>query len=557
MEQKSLHVAYFSMEFAFDDRFRNYAGGLGVLAADIAHSFADLGTSAACLTLWYHGDDAKEKALDPSPHMRKREETVEVQIEDRKVKIVIWQYDVVGKNGHVVPVFFLSSYTPENTRWDRDLTRYLYSSDRYTRLGQEAILGVGGYRALKKMGYTSVDYYHMNEGHTALIGLERIKTNGFNEDVVRSKSTFTTHTPIPAGHDYFDYHLAQETLGSLLPNNIKTLATNDSLGMTQLAMNLSIRTNAVSRRNQEVIREMFPGREILNVTNGVYHPRWTGDAMRELFDSRIPGWERDPGQFERIFDVPGHDIFETHQKQKRALIDWVNAQPRCFAIDEMIDEDKLDDHTLTIGFARRFVPYKRPGLIFRDIERLRRVGFKKVQFIFAGKCHPDDMFCNRLRETIFRFGSELRGQVRVAVIPDYNLDVAKHLVTGCDVWLNNPTPPREASGTSGMKAAINGGLNLSILDGWWIEGYEQRPMAGWGVTGSTHEDDFGDRDAQDAEELLSKLEDVIHCYYDRTDEWHERMKNAIALGSYFNTHRVVSEYEERLWWESDRSSPSV
>jgi starch phosphorylase len=547
MENNPLHVAYFSMEFAFDDRFKNYAGGLGVLAADTAYSFADLGIPAACVTLWYHQDDDRERALDPSPYMRKRDETIEVQIEDRKVKIVIWQYDVVGKNGHVVPVFFLSSHTPENTRWDRDLTKYLYASDRYTRLGQEAILGIGGYRALKKLGCSSIDYYHMNEGHTALIGLERLRSNGFNMDVVRSKSTFTTHTPVPAGHDYFDYHLAQETLGNILPANIKDLATQDRLGMTQLAMNLSIRTNSVARRHQEVTREMFPGHEIENVTNGMYHPRWAGDGMKDLFSKRTPNWEQDPAQLENIFSVPDQEIVLAHKQQKKYLIEWINSQPQCFRIENMLPEDYFDEDTLTIGFARRFVPYKRPGLIFRNLDRLREIGFHKLQFVFAGKCHPDDMFCNKLRDSIAHYSTELRGQIKVAVIPDYNLDIAKRLVTGSDVWLNNPIPPREASGTSGMKAALNGALNLSILDGWWIEGFERRPLAGWGVAGSTHEDDFGGRDDHDASELLSNLNDVIHTYYDNPQGWQERMKHAIALAGYFNTHRMVNEYQERIW----------
>ena len=547
MENNSLHVAYFSMEMAFDDRFKNYAGGLGVLAADALYSFADLGIAGAGVTLWYHQDDSSEKTLDPSPYMKRREETIEVQIEDRKVKVIIWQMDVVGKNGFIVPVFFLSTNTPENTKWDRDLTKWLYASDRYTRLGQEAILGIGGYRALKKLGYSNIDFYHMNEGHTALIGLERLRTNGFNEDVVRTKSTFTTHTPVAAGHDYFDYSLAEETLGNILPNNIRDLATHDNLGMTQLAMNLSVRTNSVAKRHQEVTREMFPGREIKNVTNGMYHPRWVGSHMKELFDTHLQNWEQNPSVFEHAFDIPNEDIFRAHMTQKKELVDWINNQPQCFSMENLTDDDYFDENTLTVGFARRFVPYKRPGLIFKNLDRLREVGYKKLQIVFAGQCHPDDMFCNKLRAGIANFGRELRGQIRVAVIPKYNLDVAKHLVTGCDVWLNNPIPPREASGTSGMKSALNGGLNLSILDGWWIEGFEQRPMSGWGFGGSTHENDFGVRDEHDANELLDNLKGVIHTYYENKDEWIERMKHSIALTSYFNTHRMVQEYNDKIW----------
>lgn len=535
------------MEFAFDDRFKNYAGGLGVLAADTAYSCADLGISSAFVTLWYHQNDDPNTALKPEDFMTRLDETVEVQIEDRKVKISIYRYDVVGIDGHVIPVFFLSTFNPENTRWDRDLTKYLYASDRYTRLGQEAILGIGGYRALKVLGYSTIDYYHMNEGHTAFIGLERLQTNGHNYDVVKAKSTFTTHTPVPAGHDYFDYHLAQETLGMIIPPNIRELATHDKLGMTQLAMNLSIRTNAVAKRHQQVTAEMFPDHQIENVTNGMYHPRWVGEHMQNVFDTHIGDWRRTPQLLENAHSIPTNEIVEAHNTQKKSLVEWLNAQPECFDIPNMKDEDYFDEETLTIGFARRFVPYKRPGLIFHDLDRLRELGYKKIQIVFAGKCHPDDTFCNKLRGSIAHYGSELRGQIRVAMIPDYNLDIAYHLLTGSDVWLNNPILPREASGTSGMKSAVNGGLNLSILDGWWIEGFELRPGAGWGVSGSTHERDFSGRDDHDANELYNHLADVIDCFYNREDEWRERMKEAIALGSHFNTHRMVREYMERMW----------
>jgi starch phosphorylase len=547
MEGKPLHVVYFSMEMAFKDEFKNFAGGLGVLAADAMYSFADLGIQGAGITLWYHQDDDKGKALMPPPSMRKREETVEIQIEDRKVKIIIWQMDITGKNGHTVPVFFLSSYTPENSKWDRDLSKHLYASDRYTRLGQEAILGIGGYRALKKMGYGPIDFYHMNEGHVALIGLERLRSNGFNEDIVRSKSTFTTHTPIPAGHDYFDYHLAQDTLGNIIPANIKSLATQDSLGMTQLAMNLSCKTNSVSKRHQEVTSMMFPGYTIENVTNGIYHPRWVGNALKDVYTRFLPGWEQNPLAFENVKNIPNQELIDAVHKQKKSLVDWINANPAWFNLPNILKEDLFDEQTLTIGFARRFVPYKRPGLIFHNLDKLRAVGYKKLQIVFAGKCHSDDMFCNRLRDNIAHYSSELRGQVKVVMVPDYNLDIAKHLVTGCDVWLNNPIPPREASGTSGMKAALNGGINLSILDGWWIEGFERNPMAGWGFGGSTHESDFGDRDNQDATELMNHLQDVINCYYDKKEDWVERMKAAISLIAYFNTDRMVQEYNEKIW----------
>lgn len=545
MEPKPIDVAYFSMEFAFDDRFRNFAGGLGVLAADTMYSLADLQVPAVGVTLWYHQDDDQTKALDPSPFMTRRAETVDVQIEDRTVKLAIWEYQAKGTSGRSTPILFLSAYLPDNKKWDRDITKWLYASDRYTRLGQEAILGIGGYRALKACGYGPVRYYHMNEGHTALLNLERLRSNGAPADIIKQKSTFTTHTPIAAGHDYFDYHLARTSLGTLLPANIQEYATSDNLGMTQLAMNLSIRTNAVSRKHRDVTAAMFPGHQIEYVTNGIYHPRWAGNAIGALFDTKLSGWRDDPKKLEQVFDIPDADIAAARRAQKDEMIAWINTLPRCFCSDAPTGDDRFDADTLTIGFARRFVSYKRPNLIFRDLDRLRQIGYRKVQFVFAGHCHPDDAFCNHLRDAISHHDCELRGQIRTVVIPDYNLDVAKRLVSGVDIWLNNPVPPREASGTSGMKAALNGALNLSILDGWWIEGFEQRPLAGWGVFGSGAEGD--DADAQDSAMLLNALENAISCYHDHPEEWNTRIKHAIALAGTFNTHRMVREYQERMW----------
>ncbi|MBU0722738.1 alpha-glucan family phosphorylase [Patescibacteria group bacterium] len=548
MKNSSMHVAYFSMEFAFDDKLQNFAGGLGVLAADTMYSFADLEIPVVGVSLIYHQDDDQEKALMPEAFMKKREETIEIEIENRKIKIIIWQMDVTSKNGHTVPVFFLSSYTPENTRWDRDLTKHLYASDKYTRLGQEIILGIGGYRALKKLGYNDIKHYHMNEGHTAFLGLERLRTNGYNEEVVRAKSSFTTHTPVSAGHDYWGYPLIYQTLGNMVPQNIKNLATPDNLGMTQLAMNLSHKINSVSKRHNEVCKEMFPNHEIENITNGIYHPRWVGTAMKELFNTYLPSWEQQPEIFQTApVVIPTEALDSARQIEKSALVEWINQMPHNFAVENPSKEDLFSPDTLTIGFARRFVPYKRPGLIFQNIDRLREIGYKKIQLVFAGKCHKNDMFCNKLQDTIRYYGRELRGQIKVIIIPDYNLEIAKHLITGVDIWLNNPFPPREASGTSGMKAALNGVLNLSILDGWWIEGLERAPLAGWGFGSNLNKKNVTNRDKFDEEELLNKLKEAIICYYDEKDMWNERMKHAISLLSYFNTHRLVHEYNNKIW----------
>ncbi|MBM3261355.1 alpha-glucan family phosphorylase, partial [Candidatus Kaiserbacteria bacterium] len=306
-----------------------------------------------------------------------------------------------------------------------------------------------------------------------------------------------------------------------------------------------VRTNAVSRKHAEVTRDMFPGRDIEYVTNGIYHPRWVGQDIRAVLDTHLPGWAQDPVKLRDVFAIPDGEIEAAMRSQKQTLIDWVNTQPRCFSHAEASADDQFDTDTLTVGFARRFVSYKRPDLIFKNIDRLRAIGHRRVQFVFAGHCHPDDAFCNRLHDAIAHHDCELRGQIRTVVASDYNLDIATRMVQGVDIWLNNPVSPREASGTSGMKAALNGALNLSILDGWWIEGYEMQPKSGWGVVGSSGEGE--EHDMHDNAALLDALEEAIKDYHDQRSEWMARVKAAIALVGHFNTHRMVREYQEKMW----------
>ncbi len=539
-------VAYFSMEFAFNLKIPNYAGGLGVLAADTMYSCADLEIPIVGVSLIYHQDDDIKKAFRPSLFMEKIEKKVSVEIEDRVVVLEIWKMEIKGKTGHIVPIYFLSSFSPENPRWDRDLTKHLYASDRYTRLGQEVLLGVGGFRALKALGY-NIKTFHMNEGHSAFLTLENLKNSNGNIAQAKKLATFTTHTPITAGHDYFDYQISKKTLGKILPDNIKEIASKEMLGMTQLGLSLSRKANAVSQKHREVCRKMFPENIFESVTNGIYHERWIGKDMGKLLDEKIPLWRKNPEILERkAFDLSDNDLFKVRKKQKNALISWINSKKEHFPFNDATNDDLFDNDVLLIGFARRFVPYKRPSLIFKNLKTLRELGYRKVQLVFAGRCHPDDQFCNSMLDTIRLHAKELRGQIKVAIIPNYNLNIAKKLTTGCDIWLNNPTPPREASGTSGMKAALNGVLNLSILDGWWIEGYKMFPKSGWAF-GKNEDLGSENRDDSDNQELLVQLEDVIHCFYDKKVKWAEKMKNSIASSSYFNTHRMVKEYRNKIW----------
>ncbi len=545
-KQKS--VAYFSMEFAFDDKMPNYAGGLGVLAADIILSMADLHVPAVGVSLIYHQEDDLSRGFNPEHHLQLLDETITLKVEHREVVVRLYKKEFKGATGHSIPIIFLSTYGPENKPWDNDLTKHLYTSNWYTRLCQEYLLGVGGVRALEKLGY-DVDYYHMNEGHAAMLTLELLKRYNFDHEKVKEHCTFTTHTPVTAGHDYFDYGLVYKTIPDVIPWDIKKLATHKSLGMTELALNLSKASNSVSKKHQEVCSYMFRWVNFQNVTNGIYHPRWVSENMAKLFTKYLGNWKKKTDVFDKApTKIPNEELRAAKKKDKKALVKWINEHKNFFPFNEgIVQDDLFDDNTLTIGFARRFVEYKRPELIFNNLKRLRSLGYRKIQLVFAARCQRDNTFCLHTKHSIMEFANELRGQIRVAVCEDYNLDVAKRLVTGVDIWLNNPISPMEASGTSGMKASLNGGLNLSIKDGWWIEGLEMRPDAGWGFGTDNMVHYHPDPDLQDAEELYERLEDAIDIYYNNPEDWARRMKEAIALMTYFNTDRVVEEYQEKMW----------
>lgn len=534
------------MEFAIDPAIPNFAGGLGVLAADMMRSCADMGVPAVGVSLIYHWNDDASQAFDLSKYFKKRPETVKVKIENRDVTVCAWEYTVKGLNGFEVPIYFLSTYLPENQRWDRDITKELYVTHQYTRLCQEIVLGIGGVRMLRALGYDDIGYFHMNEGHASFLTLERLKETNFSDEKVRASCRFTTHTPIAAGHDRFPYKLAQQVLGEALPWHIKKLASVAELHTTRLALSLSGKVNAVSRKHSEVCNKMFPDYKFLDITNGVHHNSWISAGMKKLFDKYLQGWKEDPNILKEAVDIPDKALSDAHMKNKKALVDFINGNDDYFPYhkDTLVEDDYFDEKTLTVTFSRRFVPYKRPLLLFHDLDKLREIGFKKLQVIYSGHCNPGDEFCNNIMAELKHLEKELRGQIRLAVMPDRNLNETAILAAGSDVWLNNPEPPLEASGTSGMKSAMNGGLNLSIADGWWIEACEQNPHAGF-----TFGTDVSGHDEIDSEELYTALQNIIDCYYNKPEEWLDYMKQAITLGAYFNTHRCVTEYLNRLWTE--------
>ena len=544
MKKEKGAVAYFSMEFAFNDKMHNFAGGLGVLAADIMLSAADLNENVVGVSLIYHYDDDQDRALDFTKFMEKCEQEIELQIEDRMVKVVIWKMEIRGSGKGKVPIYFLSTYNKNNKPWDRDITKTLYPGHAYTRLCQEAVLGIGGVKALEALGY-NVSCYHLNEGHAALSTLEILSREGGDIERTRSFCTFTTHTPVASGHDYFDYDLVEKTIGSYLPSNIHELASSNSFGMTELALHLTKRKNSVSWIHNNVCRQMFPGYEFENVTNGIYHNRWVGKCTREMFDKYLEGWSRKPEKLRlAISALPLKEIAKARAGEKKIFLEWLNSHPEYFPVAGLTKNDFFTEDILTLGFARRIVPYKRADLIFRHIDRLREIGFNKLQLVFSGNQYENDNFSKGIMSEIAHRADELRGQIKIALIPKYNIHVAKRLVTGCDGWLNNPLPPHEASGTSGMKAALNGALNISILDGWWPEAYNSDMLAGWGFGSLDHAEG---RDDADSLSMLNAISGAIDCYYNKKDVWLDRVRHSISTISFFNTNRTVVEYKKKIW----------
>jgi len=532
------------MEFAIRPEIQNFAGGLGVLATDIMKSCADMDVPIVGVSVIYHLDDDPAKGFDPSKYFEKVKETVSVKIENRDITVGAWKYEFKGLKS-AVPVYFLTTFFPANERWDRDITKNLYPDNEYTRIAQEAVLGIGGLRMLRKLGYSDIKYFHMNEGHAAFLTLERLKETNYDDESVKKSCRFTTHTPVAEGHDHFQYKLAKQVLGDMLPWHAEKLAGKKYLNMTQLALSLSGKANAVSRKHRDVCQNMFPDSHFIGITNGVHHISWMSAPMKNVFNKFLRNWESDPYIFARVGDhVPKEEIQKAHMENKKILVDFINKDSECFPYPEksLKKDDYFDAETLTITFTRRFVQYKRPLLLFRDLDRLREIGYRKLQVIYSGHCNPNDSFCNNVMGELRHLEKELRGQVRLAVMTDRNLDTTAMLASGSDIWLNNPEPPLEASGTSGMKAAINGTLNFSIGDGWWIEGYELNQLAGW-----TFGTDVSGHDEIDSGELYRALEDVIKCYYEKPSEWTDRMKSAITLCAYFNTNRCVEEYLEQMW----------
>ncbi len=558
-------VAYFSMEIGLESGIPTYSGGLGVLAGDTIRSAANLRVPMVAVSLLHRkgyfyqkldsaGRQAEEAVVwDVDDFLTELPGRASVTIESRTITLRAWKYDVPGYTGHKIPVIFLDSDLPENDEWDRALTDHLYGGDDRYRLCQEVILGIGGLRMLRALGYTVIDRFHLNEGHAALLTAELVsehleetgKTSMDREALlaVRRKCVFTTHTPIPAGHDQFSLDLARQVLGDHPVLAEREICCFDNvLNMTYLALNLSHYVNGVAKKHGEVSSLMFAGYMIDSITNGVSASTWTSDPFQKLFDRYLPGWREDNFSLRYALNIPGKEIWTAHRETKRKLLQFVNRETNT----------GMDRDILTIGFARRATVYKRADLIFHDIERLRALSRNSggIQLIFGGKAHPADRGGKEMIERIFRAKDALRDDIRIAYLKNYDMDMAKLMTAGVDVWLNNPIPPREASGTSGMKAALNGVPSLSILDGWWIEGCIE-DLTGWAFGGTARDEEVPIDDGEDAASLYEKLQTrVLPLFYEKRDDFIDVMSHVIALnGSFFNTQRMMHQYVLRAYFE--------
>lgn len=539
-------IAYFSMEIGVDERIPSYSGGLGVLAGDSIKSCADLNVPVVGITLlsekgyFYQRIDQEGNQIElpirfnPADYLTLLPTTTTVMISDRELTIQAWLYEYRGVNGYIIPVLFLDSNVDGNSDWDKTLTTYLYGGDQKYRLAQEIILGIGGVRMLNALGYDTIERYHMNEGHAALGTLE-LYHQSKDVEKVRDQCVFTTHTPVPAGHDQFDLSYARPMIGDILPEMVlDDITFENKLNMTKLALYFSHYVNGVAKKHGEVSRSMFPGYSIDSITNGVHTQTWVSKPFQRLYDTSMPGWRSDPFLLRSAFSIDKEKLWNAHLEAKKKLIDFVNLRRNVGM--------NYDD--FTIGFARRATEYKRPDLLISDVERLHHIAetVGPMQIIYGGKAHPKDTSGKEVIKKIYQTRKQLSDRVKLTFIPNYDITLGKLLTAGSDVWLNTPRRPFEASGTSGMKAAHNGVPQFGTLDGWWLEGCIEN-ITGWSIGPEKTEDQESD-DKIDQEDLYYKLEKhILPKFYQDRDNWIRTMRSCIAINaSFFNTNRMIQQY---------------
>ncbi|NPV63579.1 MAG: alpha-glucan family phosphorylase [Methanotrichaceae archaeon] len=535
------------MEIGLMNDVPTYAGGLGILAGDTLRSGADLNLPLVAVTMiskkgYFQqeiDDQGRQIELpdqwEASRLLKPLPQVAEVALEGRVVKVRSWIYRLRSLTGGEVPVLFLDTDLEENSPEDRRITDHLYGGDERYRLKQELVLGIGGVRMLHLLGF-KIRKYHLNEGHSSLLALELLRRRDMDIEAVKEMCIFTTHTPVEAAHDKFAYSVVEDVIRDLQEVELlRRFGGTDRLNMTLLALNLSNYINGVGKRHREVGMAMFPGYKIHAVTNGVHSYTWTCPCLRALYDKYMPGWANEPEMLTRVGGIPDEEIWQQHLKAKKTLFDYAKR-------DSGVE---MDPEIFTIGSARRVTAYKRPMLIFSDIERLRKINRQGIlQIVLAGKAHPNDHAGKQAIAEIFGHIENLEDEIGIAFLKNYNIKTAGLLTSGVDLWLNTPLPPYEASGTSGMKAAHNGVVNFSVLDGWWIEGWIEG-VTGWSIGPEPDEDISSDEArVQEQEDLYNKLRYIIKpMFYQRRDDWINMMNNSIGMVAYyFNSHRMMRRY---------------
>jgi len=559
-------VAYFSMEIGLEESIPTYSGGLGVLAGDTIRSAADMSVPLVGVSL-VHRKGYFRQRLDERGHQTEEpmewpvaerlaelSARVSVEIEHRGVGLRAWRYEVRGTSGRIVPVFLLDADLPGNAPEDRRLTDHLYGGDARYRLCQEVILGIGGVRMLRALGYHNIRRFHMNEGHASLLTVElayeearkRGETTISREAVqaVKPLCVFTTHTPVAAGHDQFPLALVARVVtgyGHDFDERALEFCLEGVLNMTYLALDHSHFVNGVAKRHGEVARHMFAQRKIDSITNGVHVATWAAPPVQAMLDRHVPDWRQDNASLRYALGIPKLEVWDAHLGAKHELIERVNDTTGT----------TLSPDVFTIGFARRATAWKRADLVFHDIARLEAIHARAgaFQLVYGGKAHPRDEAGKALIRRIFEIRASLGAKIKLIYLEEYDMRLARLITAGVDLWLNTPQPPLEASGTSGMKAAVNGVPSLSILDGWWVEGCIEG-VTGWAIGADTGAETDDER-AADAASLYGKLEHVIlPMFYADRDRYVEVMRHTLALnGSFFNTERMLDQYVRKAYFQ--------
>jgi glycogen phosphorylase len=553
--KNDIKIAYFSMEIALESNIKTYAGGLGVLAGDTLKSAADLGLPMIGVSLLNDQGYFKQKISSKGQQyelpsnfnfskLKKLKNKVKVKIGEDEIAVGVWQYLIKGQGGHIVPVYFLDSNMPENNPKYSSLTGQLYRAGKSYRLMQEIVLGRAGVKIVESLGHKEIKKYHINEGHGSLAAIELFKSSKKKKlkdrvEEVRSKCVFTTHTPVRAGHDIFPADFMEEYQKDF-PFNLPGLVKGKKINMTKIGLYFSEYVNGVALSHLDVSKKMFPDYPIDSITNGIHSYTWTADEFKKIYDKYIPNWKHSSLSLRNAFNIPVSAIWQAHQKSKKKLLDYIYKK----------EGTKLSLNTFTIGFARRFTGYKRSNLLLYDIDRLLKINdtVGKIQIVYAGKAHPNDKDGKKMIKHIYEIKEKYKDRIKIVFLEGYEMDMAKLMVSGVDLWLNTPLPPNEASGTSGMKAAHNGIPHFSTLDGWWIEGYVNK-KTGWAIGGRKPHLDLKELNKKDAESLYYGLEKkIVPRYYDTPSRWKETMRYTIAINaSFFNTERMLQQYIQEAY----------